>query len=579
LSNVRSADFTPPTDLFRQLLDISSDPVFCFAPDYRYLYANQAFADGIGRNLEEIVGRTVWEVFSQDEADKRSAIVKWVFELGRARTHEIDVRGHNGTRRYLTTITPILDEEGRVRSALANAKDITELRQAESILKASEEKYRALVETTGTGYLILDQQGKVVDANSEYLRLAGRGSLQEILGRSVLEWTAEYEIERNGKALGQCARDGFIRNLVIDYVDLNGRTTPVEINATVIGEGDGAQIISVCRDITKRRQADDLQRESEAYTRAILDSVPNHIAVIDHDGVIVRVNEPWRRFSVENSQESGQPAPHTDVGTNYMAVCRASIGKDAEGSTAAYDGIKAVLEGELPNFSMDYPCHAADQQRWFTMRASPLGRNRRGAVIAHTNITERMKMEYRTRELAFHDALTHLPNRRLLCDRLAQAMAANKRSGFYGALIFLDLDNFKPLNDAHGHEAGDLLLIEAADRLKACVREMDTVARFGGDEFVVMLSELVAEKEHSTSLAHGVAEKIRLALSEPYRLTIRRAEKSATTVTHRCTASIGVTLFINHEATSDEVLKWADAAMYSAKGSGRNSVRFHEPAS
>jgi diguanylate cyclase (GGDEF)-like protein/PAS domain S-box-containing protein len=578
LSNVRSADFTPPTDLFRQLLDISSDPVFCFAPDYRYLYANQAFADGIGRNLEEIVGRTVREVFSPDEADKRTKIVKWVFEHGRAKTHEIDVRGHNGTRHYLTTITPIFDEQGRVQSALANAKDITELRQAESILKASEEKYRALVETTGTGYLILDRQGKVVDANSEYLRLAGRSDLREIRGRSVLEWTAEYETEKNGAALLQCARDGFIRNLVIDYVDRNGRTTPVEINATVIGEGDGAQIMSVCRDITKRRQAEDLQRESEAYTRAILDSVPDHIAVIDHDGVIVRVNEPWLRFSVENSQKSGLPAPNTQVGTNYMAVCQASAGNDAEGSTAAYEGIKAVLDGTLPSFSMDYPCHAANQQRWFTMRALPLGRNRRGAVIAHTNITERMRMEHQTRELAFHDALTQLPNRRLLCDRLAQAMAANKRSGFYGAVMFLDLDNFKPLNDAHGHEAGDLLLIEAADRLKSCVREMDTVARFGGDEFVVMLSELVAERECSAALAQGVAEKIRVALSEPYRLSIQRGGAPGATVTHRCTASIGVTLFTNHEATSDDVLKWADAAMYCAKGSGRNSVRFYEPA-
>jgi diguanylate cyclase (GGDEF)-like protein/PAS domain S-box-containing protein len=575
---MHSPDFTPPSDLFRQLLDISSDPVFCFAPDCRYLYANQAFADGIGRNLDDIIGRTVWEVFSQGEADKRSNIVSWVFDHGQARTHEIEVRRHNGARHFLTTMTPIFDDQGRVQSALANAKDITELRQAEQVLKASEEKYRALIETTGTGYLILDRQGRVVDANSEYVRLTGRSELGEILGRSVLEWTAEHEIERNSQAVEQCARDGFIRNLTIDYVDRNGRTTPIEINATVIGEGDEAQIMSVCRDITKRRQAEVVQRESEAYTRAILDSVTDHIAVIDHDGVIVRVNEPWRRFSVENSRESGKPAPHTDVGTNYMDVCRASTGPDAEGSAAAYEGIQSVLEGVLPNFSMDYPCHEADQQRWFSMRVSPFGRGRRGAVIAHTNITERMLVEHRTRELAFHDALTHLPNRQLLCDRLTQAMAANKRSGFYGALIFLDLDNFKPLNDAHGHEAGDLLLIEAADRLKGCVREMDTVARFGGDEFVVMLSELVAEKEHSTALAHGVAEKIRLALSEPYRLTIQRAGTADATVTHRCTASIGVTLFINHEATSDEVLKWADAAMYTAKGSGRNSVRFYAPA-
>jgi diguanylate cyclase (GGDEF)-like protein/PAS domain S-box-containing protein len=193
------------------------------------------------------------------------------------------------------------------------------------------------------------------------------------------------------------------------------------------------------------------------------------------------------------------------------------------------------------------------------------------------DITERKRMQDQIHNLAFHDSLTQLPNRRLLNDRLQQAMAANRRSGCYGALLFLDLDNFKPLNDAHGHNVGDLLLIEVADRLKACVREMDTVARFGGDEFVVMLSELVTDRAESTVQARNVAEKIRMALSEPYRLTVKHDGKTDATVTHRCTASLGVALFINHEASPDEVLKWADQAMYQAKHDARNSIRFHEP--
>jgi diguanylate cyclase (GGDEF)-like protein len=153
-------------------------------------------------------------------------------------------------------------------------------------------------------------------------------------------------------------------------------------------------------------------------------------------------------------------------------------------------------------------------------------------------------------------------------------MATNKRSGFYGALMFLDLDNFKPLNDAHGHDVGDLLLVETAERLKACVRAMDTVARFGGDEFVVMISELFADKADSTVQARNVAEKIRLALAQPYRLTIKHDAEAP--VTHCCTASIGVALFINHDASPDDVLTWADQAMYQAKNEGRNLIRFHE---
>ena len=180
------------------------------------------------------------------------------------------------------------------------------------------------------------------------------------------------------------------------------------------------------------------------------------------------------------------------------------------------------------------------------------------------------------RELAFHDALTGLPNRRLLLDRLAQALAAGKRSGLNGALMFLDLDQFKALNDAHGHEAGDLLLIEAAARLKACVREMDTVARFGGDEFVILLGNLDANRAESTAQAARVAATILAALGEPYRLAIPRDGGLDAWVEHRCTASIGIVGFAQHDTNPHDILKWADAAMYRAKGSGREAIRFHE---
>jgi diguanylate cyclase (GGDEF)-like protein len=191
------------------------------------------------------------------------------------------------------------------------------------------------------------------------------------------------------------------------------------------------------------------------------------------------------------------------------------------------------------------------------------------------DITERKKSEELIHQLAYYDALTQLPNRRLLKDRLGQAMAASARSGRYGALMFLDLDNFKPLNDTHGHEVGDLLLIEVARRITDGVREMDTVARFGGDEFVVMLSELHVDIAEATALANMVAEKIHSALADPYVLSVQRDGKADATVEHHCTASIGVVLFINHEATEEDILKWADLAMYQAKDEGRNLIRFY----
>ena len=190
------------------------------------------------------------------------------------------------------------------------------------------------------------------------------------------------------------------------------------------------------------------------------------------------------------------------------------------------------------------------------------------------DITERKLMEEQIRVLAFHDQLTGLPNRRLLNDRLGQALAAGKRSGYFGALMLLDLDNFKPLNDAHGHAAGDMLLVEVAHRLKACVRDMDTVARFGGDEFVIMLAELSTDRDESASQAENIAEKIRASLAEPYRLTIKRRGKPSADIEHHCTTSIGVTLFRDHAVHQEDVIKRADTAMYDAKESGRNAVRF-----
>jgi diguanylate cyclase (GGDEF)-like protein len=140
----------------------------------------------------------------------------------------------------------------------------------------------------------------------------------------------------------------------------------------------------------------------------------------------------------------------------------------------------------------------------------------------------------------------------------------------------LDLDNFKPLNDVHGHATGDLLLKQAAGRMTGCVREMDTVARVGGDEFVVILNGLNDEKAVSFAQAKLVAEKIHAALAAPYLLQIKKDGQDDSTVEHHCTASIGVVLFVNHLAGQEVLLGWADAAMYQAKMDGRNLVRFYE---
>jgi diguanylate cyclase (GGDEF)-like protein/PAS domain S-box-containing protein len=443
--------------------------------------------------------------------------------------------------------------------------------------------------------------------------------------------------------------------------------------------------------------------DSEAFKRTILNSLPHEIVVLDAQGVIQSVNEPWQRFAQENPTPSGVPASHTDVGSNYLEVCRRTASTGAPEAPMAAEvlaGIEAVMAGTLPGFSVEYPCHSATEQRWFRMMVSPLQKAKANwVVISHANVTERtvaqnklveseahlrtiilnepecikivdaegrlvqmnpaglamieadslaqvqgqpvlnvIAPEHQTafanlhqrvmagesgvlafevqglkggrrwlethavpmqdqgqtvqlavtrditerklaeaqiHHLAFYDPLTNLPNRRLLHDRLRQTLAAFKRNKGCAALMFMDMDNFKPLNDRHGHAVGDLLLMEVAQRLSACVRQVDTVARFGGDEFVVMLSELDTDKTTSTTQALAVAEKIRLSLADPYLLTLHQPGRPDTRVEHHCTASIGVVVFDDPDTSVDDVLKWADAAMYLAKEAGRNLIRFH----
>ena len=190
-------------------------------------------------------------------------------------------------------------------------------------------------------------------------------------------------------------------------------------------------------------------------------------------------------------------------------------------------------------------------------------------VMSLVDITERKQAEDEIRNLAFYDPLTNLPNRRLLMDRLAHALAHSERNGTSGALLFIDLDNFKKLNDTRGHDVGDLLLKEVAQRLLTCLRESDTAARLGGDEFVILLEDMGRSASETAERAKLVGEKVHAALNVPYDLD---------GAAHHSTPSIGICLFKGNSETIDELLKQADLAMYQSKASGRNAIRFFDPA-
>jgi diguanylate cyclase (GGDEF)-like protein/PAS domain S-box-containing protein len=322
-------------------------------------------------------------------------------------------------------------------------------------------------------------------------------------------------------------------------------------------------------------------RTSENRHRLLVENSPMCIHEIDLNGRIASMNRAGLGMMGINEEREVQGYLYLD------AVCEADRERIAELLAKAY-------AGETSHF--EFKADGASGQMYKSCFV-PI-KNKNGDVEKlmgiTEDITERKQAEEQIRSFAFYDPLTQLANRRLLNDRLGQAMAAGKRSLCYGAVIFLDLDNFKSLNDTHGHEMGDLLLIEVARRLTRCVREMDTVARFGGDEFVVMLGELDVNKERSAEQAANVAEKIRVALAEPYLLVRNFCQLNqpegggevasgnavpveigvATPVEHHCTSSIGVVLFVGNEASQEDILKWADMAMYQAKEGGRGRVRF-----
>jgi diguanylate cyclase (GGDEF)-like protein len=198
------------------------------------------------------------------------------------------------------------------------------------------------------------------------------------------------------------------------------------------------------------------------------------------------------------------------------------------------------------------------------------------AFIAWLGEYAAARNEKELEDLSGVDMLTRLPNRRRLEQRLAEKIAVSKRTGKYGAVMFLDLDNFKPVNDVHGHEAGDLLLQEVAQRISNCVREMDMVARFGGDEFVVLLSDLGLDREEAKNRAAAVAKKILESLAQPYRIMLHLRHGKTGYEQHVCTSSIGIQLFSGGFMKEDDLLKRADLAMYKAKEGGRNAIVFHE---
>ena len=279
--------------------------------------------------------------------------------------------------------------------------------------------------------------------------------------------------------------------------------------------------------------------------------------VTDANSVILRVNKAFTRFTGYSAEEAiGQTPRMLSSGRqsqNFFANMWKSIN-----SVGAW-------EGEIWNKRKNGEIYPEYLSITAVKNADGVVHN---YVATLMGITMSQSAADEIKSLAYYDSLTLLPNRRMLLDKLRQALSSSARSGQYGALLFLDLDHFKTLNDTLGHFIGDLLLQQVANRITNCVRVSDTVARIGGDEFVVLLENLSLDALESASQTKDIAEKIIQAINEPYQLDKHN---------YFINSSIGAALFNGYELKSDDLLKQADIAMYQSKSEGRNTLRFFDP--
>ena len=532
-------------------------------PWRRFALENRVTPNEPVRHVE--VGSNYFAVF--ETADFTSPEISAAFKgikgviSGTLAHFKIEYPCHSPTQQrwFSMSVSPL--DKGAIMGAVITHTNITERKVAQAQLIDSEARLRTIVQNEPECIKIVNAQGLLVQMNPAGLVMIEADTFEQVAGQPVLNLIAP-DYRQAFAAMHQRVLNGESMAMKFEVIGLKGGRRWLETHAVPMQDHGTAVQLAITRDITESRQ----DQEKLHLAASVFTYSREGIMITSPQGTIIDVNDAFSHITGYNRDEV--------VGQSPRLLSSHHQGKEF------YTNMWSELIqaghwcGEVWNRRKNGEVYVELQTISAVRDAQG---NTQQYVALFSDITQRKQMENHVRQLAFYDPLTKVPNRRLLSDRLNQTMAASKRSGCYGALMFLDLDNFKPLNDTHGHEVGDLLLTEVAQRLKNSMREVDTVARFGGDEFVVIINDLDTDRTESATQAGLIAEKIRLALAQPYLLVIQREGKADITVEHRCTVTIGVTVFIGNEASQSDILKWADAAMYQAKEAGRNGVKFFSP--
>ena len=492
------------------------------------------------------------DVIANDLArEKRFTVYAPIVAVGFRSTATVIIPGHDRPFGVLAAIS---------RTAEFSPDDVVFMRAVANILgeaiermaalqrvRANEARLRTVVEHLPVELMVYDANGRVTLTTG--LRVAGRSGTPPVVGDSVFDIN-----KHNPDGLNRIVR-ALRGEEVHEEVRSGDHVIDMRHQPVLSADGTVTEVVGLALDITDRARSQAELSRKEAFVRAIFDSVETDLAVLDRAGVIVDANQHW----LLEVRSGGSDMKDATIGDDYLAFLRAG---DTEESREAAAGIESVLEQQRPRFSFEFPLERDDDRRWYQLSVRPLRSAERGVVIGHRDITERKRIEEALEHQALHDIVADLPNRTLLRDRLRQAILAARRRNTQVALLFIDLDQFKELNDTFGHQAGDVVLREVGERFVDAVRASDTVARLGGDEFAVLIP-LAADREEAVM----VARRMLASLQEPFVVEGESAYIEA---------SIGIVLCPEHGEDVQTLMRRADVAMYAAKRAGAG-LQVYEP--
>jgi diguanylate cyclase (GGDEF)-like protein/PAS domain S-box-containing protein len=548
--------------LHKSLLDDQTDLICRYSSDGTFIYVNSAFCDYFGKSSKSLVGEKWAPVaFSEDIPMINDKLSKLTPNNPVVIIENRVINGKGEIRWGQFINRAFYDNDGNLVEVQAVGRDVTESKIIENKLNESNQLLSLFIENSPVALAMFDHDMKYLAVSHRWLMDYALGD-QNIIGKSHYE--VFPEIPESWKQLHQRCLKGEVLRADEDSFEQKNRTINWlqwemwpwhKVDGTIGG------LVLVTENIDQRKIAEEKLHKAHERFRFILENSPIAVRIVSKaTGKVIYANPNYANLISRTLDQAIGINPQqfylnqhefheiAEKLSNRETVINKLVKLGSNGET------KWALASFLPTEFENEPVYLG----WLY------------------DITDRKQLEEQAEHLAYYDALTGLPNRRMLIDRLHRSLAVNKRSGKFGAVMFIDLDKFKMLNDTHGHAFGDLLLVEVAHRLNSCVRESDSVARIGGDEFVVKLSELNADENESKIEASIVADKIRSILAEVYILKTQK-NGDQITIEHRISSSIGVALFSGQEENLDEILKRADVAMYRAKERGRNLVCFFDP--